>query len=98
VDDALFLVCIEAGLFDGVVKPARIPHLLEGKLWVGLVCGYQPDRADTENAVQEVSAKLQIHHAEHIQIVNLPVENPSAPLDAVGRDLVIGHLELGRCP
>ena len=94
MDDAAAAVGFEAGLFDDVVECAGIAHLLEGKGRVGLVGGNQLDGADAQCAVEQAPSQFQVNDAEHIEIVNLPVEHAPAPFDAVGGDFVARHLEL----
>jgi len=84
VYDGVSAVRVEAGLFDDVVEPAGVAHLFEGELGVGFVGGYEADGPDAEEAVEQAPAEAEVNDAEHVEIVDLSVEDASGPLYAIG--------------
>ncbi len=93
MNDAAAFVCFETCFFDDIVEPAGIVNLIEDKLGVGFVGRYQPYGADADNTVEQTSVHFQVDDAEHIQIINLSIENASTPLNPVGRYDIAGHFE-----
>jgi len=96
VNDAVSFVGVERGFFDDIVKSAGAADFLKIKLRVGFVGGYQSDRADTKNTIQNRAAHTKVNHAEHIKIVNLPVENTSAELNPLVGNFITHHFQPNR--
>jgi hypothetical protein len=88
---ALFLVGGEAGFFDDIVKFANSAYFQEGKFGIAFVSGRQNNLADTDNAIDQASAKFQIDYAEHIKVIDASVEYPATVFDAIKCDFVIRH-------
>ena len=87
------LISFKAGFFYAVIQLAGLSNLFEVKLRVSLVACNQAYCADTENAVEQASAKSQIDHSEHIQVINTPVEDTPAPLNPLDGNLIISALQ-----
>ena len=67
----------KGSLFDGVVKLVGVFDFLELELRVVFIRRRQEHRTHADNAVDEISAELDINHAEHIEVINLAPNTPS---------------------